>query len=608
MFLRKVFAISRLPGMGGVFMIRRFSMLAFLAAACAAQEIHGVYRLGGQQLGSYREATAREGGALITTVNSDMIFNRLGSKLEMKWTTRFEESTDGTLLRAVNDSSSSQQATHAEARMAEGELNIATTTADKTYERTVPFTGKLLGPAAARRLVASLKKAGETLSYQTFSPQLGMVVTIEEKLICEETVGRVRALKVEESMSAMPTKVTTWVDHEGWMLRQSMPGPLGDIETERTETATAVEGATLPEETFLNSVVKANIRLPEERLLESVTLRLTHKRPELGWPELASDNQQVLEKTRDSVILKITRPEPQRSAPEGSATESGAAMKPYLAANALLQSDDAAIVNIAREVVGKERDPWRAARALQIWTSENMQFDAGIAIAPASEVARNRRGTCFGYSMLLGALTRAAGIPSRLRMGYVYAGGIWGGHAWIDVRIAGRWIPLDAALYSPGAADAARFSFFTSALEEGTLAQIGSLAQLFGNVDVAIVEYTVDGRLVAVPGNAEPYSIEGNTYRDPWLGFSIEKPGDFRFTGAGAAWPNKAVVAMEGPGGRRVEVENLSASLPVKAHGEDSPASRTIAARGAVWVVKASGEDAAELVKRIASTLVLDRR
>jgi hypothetical protein len=584
-------------------MIRRFSMLAFLAAACAAQEIHAVYRMGGQQAGSYREAAATEGAALITTVEGELIFNRLGGKLEMKWKTRVEESTDGTLVRAVNDSSSSQQETHSEARVVKGALNVATTTGGKTYERTVPFTGKLLGPAAARRLVAALKTAGEKVFYQTFSPQLGMVVTIEEKLICEETVGLVPSLKLEESMSAMPTKVTTWVDREGWMLRQLMPGPLGDIETVRSESATAVDGAMLPEETFLNSVVKANIRLPEERLIQSVTLRLTHRRPELGWPELASDNQQVLERTRDSVILKITRLEP-----DGSTTESIAAMKPYLAANALLQSDDTAIVNIAREVVGKERDPWRAARALQIWTNENMQFDAGIAIAPASEVARNRRGTCFGYSMLLGTLTRAAGIPSRLRMGYVYAGGIWGGHAWIDVRIGGRWIPLDAALYSPGAADAARFSFFTSALEEGTLAQMGSLAQLFGNVDVAIVEYTVDGRLVAVPGNAVPYSIEGNTYRDPWLGFSIEKPGDFRFTGAGAVWPNKAVVAMEGPGGRRVEVENLSASLPVKAHEEDSPASTTIAARGAVWVVKASGEDAAELVKRIASTMVLDRR
>ena len=580
--------------------MRRFSILAFLGAACAAQEIHAVYRMGGQQAGSYREATAAEGPALITTMDSDMIFNRLGSKLEMKWTTRFEETADGTLTSVVNDSSSSQQPTHAEARVVDGTLNIATTTGGKTYERAVPFTGKLLGPAAARRLVASLKKPGETISYQTFSPQFGMVVTIEEKLICEEPVGNVPSLKLEDSMSTVPTKVTTWVDRNGWMLRQLMPGPLGDIETVRSERAMAFEGATLPEEMFLNSVVKANIRLPQERLLESVTLKLTHKRPELGWPDLSSENQQVVEKTRDTVILKITRTEP-----AGSAAESSAAMKPYLTANALFQSDDAAIVNIARQVVGQEHDPWRAARALQIWTSENMQFDGGIAIAPASEVARDRRGTCFGYSMLLGALTRAAGIPSRLRMGYVYAGGIWGGHAWIDVRIGTRWVPLDAALYSPGAADAARFSFFTSALEEGTLAQMGSLAQLFGNVDVAIVGYTLNGRSVSVPANATPYSIEGNTYRDPWLGFSIEKPGDFKFTGAGATWPNKAVVAMEGPGGRRFELENLSASLPVKAPEADTPATKTIAAPGAVWVVKATGEDAAELVKRIASTLKL---
>ena len=39
---------------------------------------------------------------------------------------------------------------------------------------------------------------------------------------------------------------------------------------------------------------------------------------------------------------------------------------------------------------------------------------------------------------------------------------------------------------------------------------------------------------VVVPGNAAPYSIERNTYRDPWLGFFIERPRDFRSTGAGA--------------------------------------------------------------------------
>jgi hypothetical protein len=73
-------------------------------------------------------------------------------------------------------------------------------------------------------------------------------------------------------------------------------------------------------------------------------------------------------------------------------------------------------------------------------------------------------------------------------MGYVYADGIWGRHAWVEVQVGGEWVPLDAAPYSPGPADAARFSFFTSGLQEGALADVGELAKLYGNINIKIVE------------------------------------------------------------------------------------------------------------------------
>jgi hypothetical protein len=138
-----------------------------------------------------------------------------------------------------------------------------------------------------------------------------------------------------------------------------------------------------------------------------------------------------------------------------------------------------------------------------------MKFDAGIAVAPASEVVRDRRGTCFGYAMLLGSLARAAGIPSRVRMGFAYAHGVWGGHAWVDVLVGEEWIAMDAALESPGAADAARFSFFTSALEEGALAGVGALARLYGNVEIQILEYTLHGQRVSVGEAGHGPTIRG---------------------------------------------------------------------------------------------------
>jgi hypothetical protein len=221
------------------------------------------------------------------------------------------------------------------------------------------------------------------------------------------------------------------------------------------------------------------------------------------------------------------------------------------------------VKKIAESVAGNDPDAYHAARKLQQWTNEHMRFDLGIAVAPASEVVRNKRGTCFGYAILLASLLRADGIPSRIRMGFVYAGGIWGGHAWVEMLTGNEWIPLDAALYSPGPADAARVSFFTSALEEGTIAELGSLARLYGHVKIDILEYSIHGRRVVVPRDAKPFTVSGDIYRNPWLGLEVRKPSGFRFTSLDSVWPASTVVAMDGPDEQSVEIQSHSESLPV---------------------------------------------
>ena len=62
----------------------------------------------------------------------------------------------------------------------------------------------------------------------------------------------------------------------------------------------------------------------------------------------------------------------------------------------------------------------------------------------------------------------------------------------MEVVVGNDWIPIDAAAYFPGVTDAARFSAFTSSLEEGMSTGIGALAKLYGNIQ--ILEYTLKGR------------------------------------------------------------------------------------------------------------------
>src|SRR5258708_2571870 len=278
---------------------------------------------------------------------------------------------------------------------------------------------------------------------------------------------------------------------------------------------------------------------------------------------------------------------------------------PYLKPNSLLQSDDPEVMRLARAITGDEPDRFRAARKLHDWTASNMKLGLGIAGAPASEVARNRRGTCIAYSILLASMARDAGIPSRVAMGYVYVEGIWGAHAWTEILVDGQWIPLDSAIYRPGIADAARFQVARYALDDQMSAANADGARMYGNIDVAVLEYTIGGRTVRVPDGGQDHTIAGDTYRNPWLGISVQKPHDARFTALDAVYPDSTVVAIESDSGK-VSIEQMQ---PTKAV-DGRPAlvissvmkTRLVIADGeSIWMVTAEGKDSERLLDEVVS-------
>ncbi|HKI16719.1 MAG TPA: transglutaminase-like domain-containing protein, partial [Isosphaeraceae bacterium] len=263
-----------------------------------------------------------------------------------------------------------------------------------------------------------------------------------------------------------------------------------------------------------------------------------------------------------------------------------------------------------------------------------MTFDPGMVVVPASEAVRKRRGTCMAYSVLLATLARAAGIPSRMAMGYVYVAGVWGGHAWVEVMAGDRWVPLDGALPGPGTCDAARVCCLRSSLARGLGAELGPLMQLFGNLDIAIVEYDQDSVRTKVPGTAKSHVIDGDVYRNVWLGITVRKPAGFEFCKLEAIYPDRAVLGLEGPAKALVELRQLdlgiagdsraacaarlSALVPNGAESEISMSGRkavaasngrkaacAVADKADMWVLTVEAENAAGLLKEIAARLVV---
>jgi hypothetical protein len=120
---------------------------------------------------------------------------------------------------------------------------------------------------------------------------------------------------------------------------------------------------------------------------------------------------------------------------------------------AWMQSDDPAVRAIAAPVA---RLAVSDARKMELLLDRARPYLARIDFAghySALETIRRRAGDCTEASVLLGALGRAAGIPTRVANGLVYARGWYHGtsnvfmpHSWTLAWVDGRWRSFDLAL------------------------------------------------------------------------------------------------------------------------------------------------------------------
>jgi transglutaminase-like putative cysteine protease len=564
--------------LGIYFLVAAFSAFSFGRSLPSGQsqtqpDQWYIIKIGGNAVGYLHENLQRLPGRApgdkgeILRTNSEMkvVLNRLGSRVEISFVSATDESADGRLLAVQSEMMASNQKTTSGAVIKPGVIELRSEAGGKSYIRTLNYTGELYGPEGIRQLsVPRLKNPGDKVAVQTFIAEATLVSRLERSAISEETIHlgseNIPTIKVEENIAGVAVKRTVWLDTLGTAVKQEEPGPFGITEAMRTDRATALAaaaGGELPEEMYKSSIVRTNIRLPRARSIDRLRLRLTHKNPGLGWPDLNAPNQKVLDQTDKTMVLEIKRPQPAKDASFPVAVTD--ANRAFLLPNVYIQSDDAEIQHLARELVAGEKDIFSAALILRRWVAENMKFDLGIAFAPSTEIFRDRRGTCVGYATLLATMSRAAGIPSRVVMGYVDALGMFGGHAWAEILVGKEWIPLDAAIVNDGAADATRFYFVASSLAEGLgdLA-LGAAQQIFGQVGIEIMEYEIAKKTHIVPEGAKPYEAAGNRYENPWLGIKIDKPKDFKFGSLDAIWPDPSVVEVEGPAGVKAVLEQLT--------------------------------------------------
>jgi len=200
----------------------------------------------------------------------------------------------------------------------------------------------------------------------------------------------------------------------------------------------------------------------------------------------------------------------------------------YLKSALYIQSADPAIQKKAREIVGKETNALVATKKLCGWVFTTLEKgDINIAAASAAETLKNNKGDCTEHAVLLCALARSLGIPTREVTGMVLRGSVFGYHAWSEFLLDGKWVPVDATINMVGLpAGAIKFGHDDGNQTSNQATTL--MVKLFGKTKLEIVSATREGKTFNPAVKAESIKFTENELHNQMLGYRFDMTGDWK--------------------------------------------------------------------------------
>jgi len=160
------------------------------------------------------------------------------------------------------------------------------------------------------------------------------------------------------------------------------------------------------------------------------------------------------------------------------------AFKDTLQPTPLIQSTHPDIVQLAKRIVGSEKNSFLAAQKLLQWVFKNLKKAYTPAISNALETLHSMQGDCGEHAALFVALSRAIGIPANPVVGITYwpSGQGFGYHAWAQIY-TGEWLVVDPTQGSMGV-DATHIQ-----LAQGDLFEQAKMMTLIGQLKVHVISF-----------------------------------------------------------------------------------------------------------------------
>ena len=522
-----------------------FSVAGAVARAAPAPDPYedwAVVTIGGEEAGWAHQKTVsqKEGGKLQWKTETSLLleFKRFGQSLSFLTEEGVVEDSEGRVLRMTRKAKLSDQETSYELVAAGSKARMTVTTMGTPHPSELPWQPGVLGPVGVSTLrLARGWKPGTRYAYPVFSFDHAKIITTTVEIVGPREIALLDGQKVSlqeacVTLDALPGVVGhEWMDERAHTQKESISMMGLAMEIIRTTRERAQRpGREVTKDVMTETMGVSNVFLPRPYQLDSVLYAFKAKDPKLGLPrDLAAVGQWVVRTDGKSAVVRIDAVIPRKTQKRPLANPQ-ASLGEFLAPNPFVQSEDAKLREKALQVVGQETDAWKAGVLLEKFVHDHIrEKNFNTAFASAAEVFASRSGDCSEHAVLLAALARAVGIPARVAMGYLYLGGIFGGHMWTEIWIQGEWYALDAVL-GRGRVDPTHIRFSTSSLKDGGLGDaFTSALQGLGNLEIQVLEFRLGKQTVRVGKQFQDQRIEKNTYVNQLYGLRLTKPEGYRF-------------------------------------------------------------------------------
>jgi hypothetical protein len=456
-----------------------------------------IFEIAGSRAGWMRETVEDNGTQFRTSIEMQMRMARMQAETDVRMTSSFVETTDGEPVSMSTGQMMSAQHVRANYVFTDDGIEMTTMQGPREVTRTLPRPeGEWFPPQALQRfLIARHEARPASFTYRAIDPNNGVEPdTVTTGFVREDTfalgdrtvpvtvwISRTTSLPVDAVEMYSSDNVLVFWEADTGMGKMAM-------RLSNRADATADHGGAAAE-LMVSMFARSAKPIPNHLRTRQLRYRLTARNGKL--PALPTAGAQHVASASDETAVLIVDIDD-----HVAATDEEVNADEFKAASMMIDSDDPLVRKLTdRALRDAPDDALVRADRLRAFVFDHIS-DKGLetAFAGAAETARTRTGDCSEHGVLLAAMLRAAGIPSRIATGLVYVtesdgGGLFGWHMWTQALIDGRWIDFDATL--PTRYTAGHILTSTSSFSDGSSsAELNSLFVLMGNLDIEILEFT----------------------------------------------------------------------------------------------------------------------